>query len=239
MGTEFGPVHGAIDLKTESAEIIKSLPVRLVTDAYGAMEVTELERLAFKGDGEDVFTIATLGKIGWLWGAYDDGILVGAVEVFRQRDSNKGFIHGVIVHPDAQYKGLGTRLISYSEDEALKAGIDQIECTIAATNGASLRAFLNNSGYHASKYLPDCYGEGGHRLWVAKNLKEPTEPFNHHSMLKRHLLGEKVFFVADDDCSSIEKHFQDEEMAVVGVVKPAESGFGKNLLCFAKLSTGK
>lgn len=231
---ETGSSVHVIDLKTESVEELKHLPIKLITDSCGAMAVTGLEKLAFKGNGEDIFTLATLGKIGWLWGAYDDGVLVGAIEVFRQNDPKKGFIHGVIIHPDAQYKGLGTRLIKDAEGKAINDGIEQMECTIAPTNGASLRAFLNNSGYQASKYLSNCYGDCEHRLWVVKNLKSPTQVYDYKDMLEKQENGETVYFVEDDDYGSLESLLKDDRLKVIGISKPEETGASKNLLCVVR-----
>lgn len=212
-------------------ERLNHLPVEEIVDLKGVIEVTDLEALAFSGEGEDIFTIAAIGKIGWLWGIHDNSQLIGAVELLRQKDPGKGFIHGVIIHPETQYKGAGTRLIRFTEEQALKNGMNQLECTIAPTNGASLCAFLNKCGYKGEKFIRDCYGPGGHRLWVSRNLEEPVKPFDYRDILKRQAEGQPVYFVEDNDYSALEELLSRKGMEVIGIVKQHESGQSINLLC--------
>lgn len=208
-----------------------NLTVELITSSQGAQEITALEALVFNGEGEDIFTVVTLGKIGWMWGVRDEGQLIGGIEVFRQKDASKGFIHGLIVNPNYQYNGLGSQLIQYAEKQALVEGITTLECTIATTNGASLNAFINKSGYTADQFIPDCYGEGVHRLWVSRDMTKKPAIFDYEEMLGRQQKGEPVFFVEDGNYPTIQQLLQARDYMVVGVINGTKHEFGRNHLC--------
>jgi predicted GNAT superfamily acetyltransferase len=209
-------------------EHLAHLPVGLIEDTQGVMELT---------DGEDIYTLALIAKTGWIWGARDNGKLVGAVEFVQNKDPKKGFIHGVVVDPEDQYHGLGTRLVMHTMQEAFNHGITKIEATIAPTNGPSLRVFLNNCGYHASGFYPDFYGEGEHRLWVERDLGVSVVKFDYEEMLDRQTSNPSIIFVEHDNYGEIQTLLEPKDLAVVGVVKTSESHAPmKNLLCIAPQS---
>jgi ribosomal protein S18 acetylase RimI-like enzyme len=195
------------------------------------LALVDLEAKAFGGVGEDIFTLATVAKIGSIHGIKDMGKLVGAIEFLQQEKPHHGFIHGVVVDPSEQYSGLGTRLIKHAEKEAVEKGNHVMECTISPTNGASLRAFVNHCGYRGVKFIPDCYGPGEHRLWITRDLTQNPVHFNYHEKVQAQQDGEYVVFVQEDDFKAISDLF-DSNMTMTGVIKASECGNCKNLLCF-------
>ena len=134
--------------------------------------LTDLESQAFNGQGEDVFTLRMVQEIGWVYAAMNSQLskLLGAVEVLPARESGLGFIHGILVEPECQYHGIGAKLLTYVEKEARENGLSCLSCTISPTNGASLNIFINKSGYYATRFEWNYYGQNEHRLWVEKKL---------------------------------------------------------------------
>jgi len=232
-----GKAHEAYQLAETNGRLtehLAHLPVELITDTKGAMDVVKLEAAAFNGNGEDAFTLVALAKTSWIWGVRDGGELVGALEFLPTRDPESGFIHGIVVKPEDQYHGLGTRIIAHAMQEAWNQGFRKVEATIATTNGPSLRAFLNNHGFMATSFIPDCYGPDEHRLWVSRNMTRQVTPFNYPYMLEKQSLGEAVCFVEEDNYNGIAVLLNGSN-AVVGVVRAEESGAPKNLLCITEI----
>jgi GNAT superfamily N-acetyltransferase len=209
--------------------------VKEVFSQQGLEEVLRLEALAFHGDGEDIYTLAMIAKVGWILGLSQIGspTLEGAVELLPSRDARVGFIHGVVVDPEKKSKGIGGALIAEAEKVARGAGMTKIEATIAPTNGASLKAFLNKSGYSATRFYPDFYGEGEHRFWVEKDLAGDKPPFDEHSwreLYQTQLYPDHHVLVPDTDYSNLGELVNDRGYHAIGLIRPANSGHTQNLL---------
>lgn len=152
----------------------------------GLGKLAKLEEVAFGGHGEDVYTLKMIDTVGFVMGAISpaNGELVGAIEVLpiwkASWSEKQAFIHGVLVHPDYQGKGLGSALIGLATQKAFTEGYEAIACTVSPINIASLTAFINNNHFLGLTFTKDFYGPGEHRFWVQKDKtyhsKDPESP---------------------------------------------------------------
>lgn len=200
-------------------------------------QVVHLEDLAFKGEGEDAFTIAMIGIVGWILGTVPEDVneLIGAIELVPTKEPGVGFIHGAIVHPEWQFQGIGDFLLKELEKEAINEGLTKLVCTISPTNGASLNMFLNKNGFTATEFHFDYYGEGEHRLWVEKDLSSNSAGFQEsqwQAVFKLNPGG--LTSVEEDDYQKIATLLNEQNYQAIGVVRPKYSGHHKNLLVLDK-----
>lgn len=200
-------------------------------------EIIKLETAAFKGQGEDIFTLAMIAEVGWVLGAFvDAGEMAGAIEILPTKKQGLGFVHGLIVEPQFQYNGVGRALLKYAEDRAGEFGFTDLACTISPGNGPSLNTFINKSGYQATGFQYNYYGEGEHRLWVEKHLGSlippfPEENFGQHMQVK---LPNGYKHIPEDDFETMDKLINGNQWTVQGIVRPKYSGLSKNSLIISK-----
>jgi GNAT superfamily N-acetyltransferase len=81
-------------------------------------------------------------------GVFEHGRLVAEAEVFKARRAE------VNVHPDARGRGIGTRLLAWTEDRARAGGADRVSQTVTDANEAAAELFAR----HGYRY--------GHTSWV-------------------------------------------------------------------------
>ncbi len=136
------------------------------------IEAVEVDSAAFGGEGEDVFTLATISKIGVLvgvWSKSEDTL--AAVQELVPTLSKYMFVHGTVVRPKYQGRGLGSYLNCDVLDGIVEHfGLAGVARTVSPANGPNLHILLNKLGYRAVKFILDCYGMGEHRLWLEKPL---------------------------------------------------------------------
>ena len=197
--------------------------------------LTALESQAFNGQGEDIFTLRMVQEIGWVYTAMNSQLpkLLGAVELLQTKEPGLGFIHGILVEPECQYHGIGAELLKYVEEEAREIGLNRLSCTISPTNGASLNIFINKSGYQATKFEWDYYGQNEHRLWVEKQLT--TAQSNNMEqyfgeLIKSKTISHDFLSVLDDDYSGLDEALNLNNGRLVSLVRPKYSGFNSNCL---------
>lgn len=95
--------------------------------------------------------------------ADQDGVL--GVLVIEPRDDHL-FVENVAVHPDAQGRGLGQRLMRFAEDRARQHGLDDVRLY---TN----EMMVENLGYYAHLGYRETdrrYEHGYHRVYMRKRL---------------------------------------------------------------------
>jgi ribosomal protein S18 acetylase RimI-like enzyme len=209
--------------------------VKQVTSLIDLQRVLNLETLAFDGQGEDIYSLAMIAKVGWILVLLqeDSQAPQGAVELVPTKDHEVGFIHGVVVNPCAQGNGAGAILIANTERIAREAGMRQIDATIAPTNGASLNVFLNKSGYRAVHFYPNFYGDGEHRFWVTRDISQAQAPFdedNWRDLYQTQAYPSQHLLVPDSDYESLEQLVNEQHYQVIGVIRPSKSGQSQNLL---------
>lgn len=199
--------------------------------------LVNLESAAFKGQGEDIFTLAMIAEVGWVLGAFTEASkLTGAIEILPTKKPGLGFIHGLIVEPEWQYKGIGGDLLKIAEDHAKANGFDSLACTISPSNGPSLNAFINKSGFKGTEFYYDYYGPGEHRFWVEKKLDRDKPDFDENGIgqtIKKGLPSNHLF-IAENDFSGLDHLLNYEHGIVNGVVRPKFSGLSQNILVVAK-----
>lgn len=234
------------ELLSDAAEIIP------VTSPQDIAKVVQVESVAFGGEGEDIYTLAMIAKVGWIFAvpSPDTQNFQAAIELVPTKYPGVGFIHGVAVNPEVQSNGqngngkqkLGTKLIAKAESIAKDAGMEQIDATIAPTNGASLNAFLNKSGYRATHFYPNFYGEGEHRFWVSKNINQEFREFPEADWKRvlwntqRHEGQHRI--VHEDDYTILATLLNDEGYIAIGIIRPQYSGFDRNVLYLVKFPGG-
>ncbi len=202
-------------------------------------DIVNLEAAAFNGQGEDIYTLMMIAKTGWILGAFTEvAKLAGAVEIVPSMKPGQAFIHGLIVEPQFQYNGVGAEILKHTEDRAKEFGFQEIACTIAPWNGASLNTFINKAGYEATGFEFDCYGEGEHRLWVKKTLgsNKPSFPEVAMGNLLSSGLPEGYGALFEDDFSGLDSMLNSQEWTIQGIVRPKYSGLPKNSLIVTKIS---
>lgn len=189
-----------------------------LTTSKDVEDLVTLENDAFKGSGEDIFTLGTIGKVGWILGLKDiGGKLIGAVEMIRSKNMQEGFIHGVVVDSDFQYHGIGNQLISSAVEKAKLIGMVKLSATISPQNGPSLNAFINKNGFIATKFVPDCYGKGEDRFWVEIDLVNENTSFQQKMLF----LKKEPEAVIDTDHKTLH-HLLDNGYVAIGLVHQEE-----------------
>lgn len=200
-------------------------------------EIIKLETAAFNGQGEDIFTLAMIAEVGWVLGAFiDAGKMAGAIEILPTKKPGLGFVHGLIVEPQFQYNGVGGSLLKHAENNASEFGFTDLACTISPGNGPSLNTFINKSGYQATGFQYNYYGEGEHRLWVEKHLGSTRDAFPEEGFgrLMKSGLPEGYKHLPEDDFESMDKLINGNQWKVQGIVRPKFSGLSKNSLIISK-----
>jgi RimJ/RimL family protein N-acetyltransferase len=82
-----------------------------------------------------------------VFGAFDDGRLVGTVGLLRERHrklSHKAFVWGVYVAPAFRKRGVGRRLLQAALDHAAAmSGLRQVTLGVNASNSASIALYIS------------------------------------------------------------------------------------------------
>lgn len=217
--------------------------VRYLTTPEEIAQATEIEAKAFNGNGEDIYTLAMIAKVGWLIGypKNPNAPIEGVLELVPSKDGESLFIHGVAVDPEKKYNGAGVKLIADAITVAKKEGRTKLSATIAPTNGPSINAFLNKHGFKATHFYPNFYGEGEHRLWVEKDLTADEYLFdedNWEAFYSTQKYENQHLLVADTHYAILENLINKEHYQVVGLVRPEKSGHihsTQNLLYLVQL----
>jgi len=188
-------------------------------------DIVQLEAHAFNGQGEDIYTLAMIAEVGWVFLALGNmGQLTGAIEIVPTKKPEQGFIHGLVVEPEFQGNGVGAELIKYAENSAQKQGFSSLACTIAPWNGPSLNAFINKSCFQGVGFSYDYYGPGEHRLWVEKELGTSSPPTK----------SQGVQILQADQFDDMHELINQQGYVVNGVVRPNSTGHMQNGLSIYK-----
>ena len=82
-----------------------------------------------------------------IFGAFDEGRLVGTASIYREQRAKRrhiGNIWGVFVHPECRGKGVGRALVSAVLDHGRTlSGLDKIQLTVSSTQPAARKVYLS------------------------------------------------------------------------------------------------
>lgn len=181
----------------------------LVQDVADIARVVDLENVSFHGNGEDIYTLAMITKVGWIIATKNDNeILTGAIEVLPTRNPNEAFIHGLCIREEDRGKGIGAKLMQKTlkllEEEC---GIKRFSATVSPTNGPSLNILMNKNGFEGTSFYPNFYGRGEDRLFVhrAENGRSSEcEPM----------------YVLGTDTEALHHFVNEQRYRVIGVKRP-------------------
>ena len=99
----------------------------------------------------------------------------------RHRNSNSGRLYAVAVHPDAQGKSIGQRLVSHILHSLAALGAKRIFLEVNANNHGAINIY-HKLGFTDRGYLVDYYGPGHHGIRMIRLTT--TRPSGKNESLK-------------------------------------------------------
>ncbi|MDN3511323.1 MAG: GNAT family N-acetyltransferase [Candidatus Jettenia sp. CY-1] len=87
--------------------------------------------------------------------------------VRRHSKSNSGRLYAVAVHPDAQGKYIGKRLVSHILNALAARGVQRIFLEVNAKNQGAINLYYK-LGFIDQEYLADYYGPGHHGIRMVR-----------------------------------------------------------------------
>ena len=132
-------------------------------------EIINLEKETFgEHGGIDIWTLRPILRCGKVYVAIADDEIVSVAEYMPDM-ANRMFLYGFSTRVSAQNKGYGDYLLSATEIELSKLGINEIFLTVAPTNIKAINLYKKH-GYENIGENPDEYGVKEPRLLMAKKL---------------------------------------------------------------------
>lgn len=104
------------------------------------------------------------------WGAYDGHELLGVLVVHDEGE--RFLLDNVAVHPRAQGRGIGRKLLELGEREARSRGYDRVELYTNAAMTENI-AIYTKMGYEETHRRQE---DGFDRVYMAKGLTDPQPP---------------------------------------------------------------
>jgi ribosomal protein S18 acetylase RimI-like enzyme len=95
------------------------------------------------------------------------GYVLGPVDARHTR--RIAHIDSIAVRPEAQHKGIGTRLLQGFMEQARRRGARTLTLEVAVANEVG-RAFFTRHGFHEIRPLPHFYGRTLHGLLLATDI---------------------------------------------------------------------
>ena len=102
----------------------------------------------------------------------EEAVLGAAILFLYQRSIR---IYSIATVPEARGKGVGERLMRWTEKQAGVLGVDRISLEVDAANAALLNWYQKHH-FKTEAPLPDYYGPGEHAMRMIKALPESADP---------------------------------------------------------------
>ncbi|KFI08087.1 GNAT family N-acetyltransferase [Massilia sp. BSC265] len=148
-------------LRPDEWEAFHALRLRSIADMPEAIYPTYEEESS--RSPEQVRARITETTHGVVFGAYQDGILVGIAGLRREalvQVAHKGILWGVFVHPERRGGGIARRLLQALFDHARCAGVRQIHLSVNVENPRAAGLY-RAMGFETYGREPDAMQVGG------------------------------------------------------------------------------
>lgn len=104
----------------------------------------------------------------WTWKT-ESGTIVGYISLIDKPKENAMEVLRICVDPPKWRKKVGTEMMTFAEQSALKLGRKKVDLATNKTNGQAI-SFYKSLGYHIAKEVENYYGEGEVRYIFEKQL---------------------------------------------------------------------
>lgn len=123
----------------------------------------------------DILAQVVKEGLGFIIAALKDDKVVGYSLVGASLTPGELVLLSYVVREEYEGRGIGTKLVKASLEEALKYSPRIIRCTVSPTNSPSVHILMNKFGFEAYMFKRDVYGKGEHRLFLERDMKKPIE----------------------------------------------------------------
>lgn len=127
---------------------------------------------------EDLHEVLKIGPDNVMFGAFDDGELVGVIGIYRDhhvKARHKMHIWGMYVAPKARRRGIARRLIEMALEHARsQSQVDWVNLGVSSTEPGA-RALYEGAGFEPWGVEPDALRDGdrsGDEIWMILRLME-------------------------------------------------------------------
>lgn len=148
----------------------------LVVRRLTHLDLSNLEKLAGYGRaalGEsalDEWLLPVVAACGLLYVGRSGEEIVGAAEIIRCLEGDDLYLEGFYIRPEFQRRGHGRRLLDEIIALLAREDFNRLLATVDPGNEAGQRLY-GGAGFSQCDYLPDHYGQGRHRLLMARDLR--------------------------------------------------------------------
>jgi [ribosomal protein S18]-alanine N-acetyltransferase len=106
-----------------------------------------------------------------VWIAEENGAVLGDAVVLYRQSSHSSRLYSIVVSPRARGKGIGAKLLSYSEAAARERGCTTLRLEVRTDNEAAISLYRSR-GYDLITQIDDYYEDGSSALRMRKRLGE-------------------------------------------------------------------
>jgi len=136
--------------------------MKLLEKQADLVRLIELERQVWgfsEADADSPLTMKVMSsqrfKMGYTFGAYVDGELIGGDVFFASLVQGRVYGHLVCLKPSYRNRNVGTRFLLDTFDYMKERGVKEIFWTFEPLDAANSKVYINNLGGRATEYISD------------------------------------------------------------------------------------